>query len=188
MKRCLVVCALLLAFVPTAAATEATIYPGVGIGNVKLGMTKAQVERFLGKPDLVNAREGAYTEYAWSFATWSVGFIHGRAVQVATTLTSQRTPDGVGPGSSWQKLVTSYPHSVCTPNSSPAHGGLVEILVPHKGDTQTIFFVRQGRTYSTENEWHVAEVWVRTRWKALPEFQPSWNIHCSAGWQTSDKP
>ena len=37
------------ALVPSASATESTIYPGVGIGKVKLGMTRAQVVRVLGK-------------------------------------------------------------------------------------------------------------------------------------------
>jgi len=188
LKRLGVVFVAALALAAPASGTESTIYPGVGIGKVKLGMTKAQVERALGKPDLVNAREGAYTEYAWAFATWTVGFIHGRAVQVATTLASQRTPDRVGPGSTWQQLARAYPRGICTQNNSTTTGGLVELLVPHKGGTQTIYYVRQAKGFGNDNAWHVAEVHVRTSWMPLPEFQTTWNSHCSSDWQTSAHP
>ena len=55
-----------------ASATESTIYPGVGIGKVELGMTRAQVERTLGKDAIVNSQATfagtRYVELAWNFA------------------------------------------------------------------------------------------------------------------------
>jgi hypothetical protein len=37
-----------------ASAMEETIHPGVGIGKLKLGMTRSQVVRALGKDYIVN--------------------------------------------------------------------------------------------------------------------------------------
>ena len=47
-----------------ASAAELTIYPGVGVGKVELGMTRAQVVRVLGKDYIVNGREGNAAEIA----------------------------------------------------------------------------------------------------------------------------
>jgi hypothetical protein len=52
----------------TASASELTIYPGVGIGKVKLGMTRAQVLRVLGKDYIVNGRNGSATSSAGTTA------------------------------------------------------------------------------------------------------------------------
>jgi len=40
MRRALLVGALALAVVPSASGIESPIYPGVGFGHVRLGMTK----------------------------------------------------------------------------------------------------------------------------------------------------
>jgi len=100
-----------------AAAIELTITPGVGIGKVKLGMTKAQVERVLGRDRIVNAREGAYTELAWNYATFTVGFVRGRAVQISTSLANQLTKKKMGVGTTWLQLMRAYPGGQCTWNS-----------------------------------------------------------------------
>jgi hypothetical protein len=101
MRRALVAMALALALVPSAAAVESTIYPGVGIGKVKLGMAKAQVVHVLGHEYIVNGRSSNSVELAWNFASWSVTFVGNRAAQVAVSVSSQKTAAGVGPGSSW---------------------------------------------------------------------------------------
>jgi hypothetical protein len=64
-----VVVTVALATAGGASATESTIYPGVGIGKVKLGMTQAQVVRVLGKDYLVNKRTSTSVELAWNFAS-----------------------------------------------------------------------------------------------------------------------
>jgi hypothetical protein len=82
-----------------ASALESTIIRGVGIGKVKVGMTRAQVERILGKDSLVNDREQVGTapdmELGWNFSSWTVGFLKQRGTyrvaQVGTTLRGQRT-------------------------------------------------------------------------------------------------
>jgi hypothetical protein len=101
-----------------AHAASATIYPGVGIGKVTLGMTRAQVERALGKDSLVNSRAiiggTQYVELAWDFASWTVAFARTgsvlSAVQVGTTLRTQRTAAHVGTGTLWRALVRAHPH------------------------------------------------------------------------------
>jgi len=102
------------ALVPSASAIESTIYPGVGVGKVKLGMTRAQVVRVLSKDYIVNNRTASSVELAWNFASWAVTLIGNRAVQIAVTAPSQKTPSGAGPGSTWRQLVRAYPHGVCT--------------------------------------------------------------------------
>ena len=122
--------------------------------------------------------------------SWSVTFIGNRAVQVAVTVHNQKTAIGVGPGSSWRKLVGAYPHGVCTSTIS-AGWGLVEYLVPHKGGTQTIYLVPQPRYALGRNApgpWRVTEVHVRTPFQRLPEFGPGWPYHCRKDWKTADAP
>ncbi len=176
----------------TASATESTIYPGVGIGKIRLGMTQGQVERVLGKDFLVNARTTNYRELGWDFSTWTVSFVGKRVVQVATTLQSQKTSKGVGPWTRWRVLVRAYPHGLCTHFIDwNRMRGYAEYLVPHKGGTQTIYILPQPRPHfgSTETPpWRVSEVHVRTRFKPLPEFAPKYQGRCSAGWQNRDYP
>jgi hypothetical protein len=175
----------------SASATESTIYPGVRIGKVELGMTKAQVVRALGKDAIINDRSAGYVELAWNFASWTVGFQDGRAVQVGTTLHTQRTASGTGPGSFWLKLVKAYPGGVCTFTFGPT-GGL-EYLVPHKGGTQTLFVLHDwppnsGSYGVTMKTYSVITAYVRRPFRALPEFARDYPYHCRAGWQTEPIP
>src|SRR5256885_44086 len=109
------------AIAASASAAESTIYPGVGIGKVKLGMTRSQVVRALGKDSIVNDRttigRTRYVELAWNYATWTVTFAqHGRAltaVQVATDLLDQHTAGGIGMGSKWRAVLRVYPGGRC---------------------------------------------------------------------------
>jgi len=64
----------------TASATESTIYPGVGIGKVKLGMSRAQVVHALGKDYLVDERREGFLELGWNFGSWTVAMKQGRVV------------------------------------------------------------------------------------------------------------
>jgi len=82
-----------------ASATESTVYPGVGIGKLRLGMTLAQVAKSLGPYSTVDERSrvagSPYLEVGWNFGTWTVGFLRGQVVFVGTTLRAQRTPSWV---------------------------------------------------------------------------------------------
>jgi hypothetical protein len=176
----------------TAAARESTIFPGVGIGKVKLGMTKAQVVRALGKHYIVNDRftvhGKTYVEYAWNFAQWTVRFSTRpsyRVVQVATTAKTQRTPRGVGAGSRWLKVVHGSPGGLCT------FWQTLEYLAPHKGGTQTIYQLKGWSADPSQQEidtWRVTQVIVRTAYQPLHEFAPDYKMRCKDGWQSTPKP
>ena len=180
----------LLMLVPTALGTESTINPGVSIGKVTLGMTEAQVKKAMGKWRYAQA-DGDHLTVGWGIASWTVVFESGKAVEVDTTLRSQRTTSGVGPGSPWHVLAQSYPHGLCV---LEFRGGnrTAELLVPHKGGTQTIFYVSGPRNniYTGEHTtgWHLAEVHVRTPWTPLNEFGTNGGtvLACKSTWRTGD--
>jgi hypothetical protein len=89
---------------PTAAA--ATIRPQYGMSGVVLGMTKAQVQARLGRP----VGQGGGRLY---FARVWVGFRAGRAVEITTTRSSERTASGLGVDSSEAQVRRTYPRVVC---------------------------------------------------------------------------
>jgi hypothetical protein len=187
-----VVVALLFAFAAPASAVESTIYPGVGIGKVKLGMTEAQVKKALGSWRYVNERKGDHLSVGWGFAEWTIDFIRGRTVQVSTTIHSQRTASGIGTGSSWRALLRAYPRGTCAwYGAAVGHPGPVEYLVTSKSGTQTIFFLRypqEALRNPAAARWTVTEVKVRTRFEQLPEFGTAWEPKCKSDWRTSDVP
>jgi hypothetical protein len=194
--------------VSAASASESTIDPGVGIGKVKLGMTKAQVERVLGRDSVRYGTKTVagrrYVEHAWDWSHWRVTFeLHGgtlRAVQVVVDLKTQRTAKRVGVGSRWLDVVRAYPGGRC------AFGGRlfksepvehVEYLVPRKGGAQTIFnfagilanpFVATGP--QTIVGYAVVEVRVRRPFEPNAEFAPDARPEerCKSGWQKTEAP
>ncbi|HEX7310147.1 MAG TPA: hypothetical protein VF232_03120 [Gaiellaceae bacterium] len=179
-----------------ASATEETIYPGVGIGKVKLGMSRAQVLRALGRDYVVNESGSTNTELAWNFSSWTVRLRDGRAVEVGTTLHGQRTTKRVGPGTFWLKLVKAYPGGACTMTDIPPVGsaayGVLEYLVAHKGGTQTLFTLHAWppRAYygAAAKTFFVVSVAVRRRYEALPEFARDYPGRCRDGWQSTPLP
>ena len=182
-----------IALAPAALSTESTIHPGVGIGNVKLGMTATQVKKILGRDYLVNTAENVrgrrHFEYGWDYSRWTVTFEQRgrtlRAVQVTTVIPNQKTAKKVGPGSTWHQLVHAYPHGVCTFNND--RWGRADYLVTHKRGTQTIYIVRQPRGREG-GPWRIAEVVVRQPWIPLPQFSPAWNADCGDDWRSGDHP
>jgi hypothetical protein len=183
-----------LLFPAGASATEQTIYPGVGIGKVKLGTTRAQLLRALGKDYIVNGRNGDATQLAWDYGSWTVTLVKNRVAEVAVTLRGQKTPAGIGPGSTWVRLRRAYPGGACTALPIPASSVELkhEYLVAHKGGTQTIYFGSAHEAFyngkQNDREWRVTEVHVRTPYVRLPEFAASWPTKCRPDWRTADSP
>ena len=104
---------------PASAAREANlrIEPGRAIGKVRIGMTFAEVKRVLGRPTLVNRRQRSgfgkeYIEYDWGLGKWTVGFSGSRGKQraslVGTELKRDRTPAGIGVGSTLAAVRRAY--------------------------------------------------------------------------------
>jgi hypothetical protein len=187
MKRLLLGAAVIVGtLVSSASAIELTIHPGVGIGKVRLGMTKAQVERVLGRDRIVNERDGAYSEFGWDYGTFSVGFVRGRAVQVATSLANERTKKGVGVGATWLRLMRAYPGGRCAWNSTPNRPPWPEYLLGRRGGTQTLWvfkpsFVGEPLT--------VRQVVMRTTFRPLPQFNPRPGmLRCAGNWRNEPAP
>lgn len=177
--------------VAQAPATETTIVPGIGIGDVRLGMSEAQVKKALGKWRYVNERKGTHLSVGWGFAAWTVDFINGRVVQVATAVRAQRTKLNIGPGSTWRALVRAYPYGTCAWYGGGIGGPApVDYLIQNKNGTQTLFYLHypQAPPGQKAPRWTVTEVDVRTRFEVLPEFGPAWEPSCKADWRTSDSP
>jgi hypothetical protein len=89
-----------------AADASATIVPQKGMSRVVLGMTKAQVRARLGGP--IGTGGGR-----WYYARVWVGFRAGRAVEITTTRSTERTSGGLGVDSSESSLRASYPGLKC---------------------------------------------------------------------------
>ena len=165
-------------------------------------MTRAQVERVLGKDAVVNDRETYdgkhYVELGSNFSAWAVAFTQTagklRVVQVATVLRSQKTPAKIGIGTDWRRLVHTYPHGLCAfgnsvglPNDGMQGrygGAILEYLVPHRGGTQTIYVLR----LDDDDLYHVFEVHVRKPFTALGEFARDSRFGCRPGWEDTDVP
>ena len=191
----------------SAAATEVTIRPGVGIGKVNLGMSVTEVKWALGDGAIVNDRKTfggmQYIELAWNFSEWSIDFVKRgtvyRAVQIGTTLRKQRMPNGVGPGTPWLDLVRLYPHGLCSaggnalglPSATWKMGQYLEFLVPHKGGTQTIFVLRgiyNRKKRPALRNYVVMQVQVRVPEWPLSEFAPNSASRCASGWEKTRTP
>jgi hypothetical protein len=89
-----------------AADASATIVPGKGMSGVALGMSKAQVRARLGAP--IGTGGGR-----WYYARVWVGFRAGRAVEITTTRSTERTRGGLGVDSTEGALRAAYPRLTC---------------------------------------------------------------------------
>jgi hypothetical protein len=186
LSRASVVIALLaVTLVASASATESTINPGVGIGKVKLGMTRAQAEHALGRHDFVNERSSVngapYLELGWDFGTWTVGLLRGRVVQVTTTLHDQKTAEGIGNGSTMRPLLRVYPHVFC---------GDLSLMTIARNGAQTVYrlnYIPREHPEGTPQSklvWWVREVVVRKPFRPQPEFAHP----CRERWREQNMP
>jgi hypothetical protein len=99
------------------AVAGGTIVIGDGMFGVRLGATMGQVRHALGRPSQVDHRAGAS---AWSYDALGlvVDFSTNRRVHDLSTISpSQRTPNGVGVGSSEIALMRLVPGVHCSPRA-----------------------------------------------------------------------
>ena len=106
MRRVLVAVAVLALI--AASPSGAVIRPQHGMSGLWLGMTKKQVQAKLGRP-IGSGGGRLYYARVW------VGFRLGRAVEITTTRSTERTPSGVGVGSSEAAVRSAYPMVACAP-------------------------------------------------------------------------
>lgn len=190
----------------SASATEVTIVRGIGIGKIRVGMTLQQVQNVFGTESLVDARANIvgkpYVDRGWEFGSWSVGFLKQqgtwRAAQVATTLRGQRTPKGIGVGSSFKAVVRAYPQAICV-RYYPTMGSTVAqswgagqryaqtALVVANDRKQMAFLVRPAsKFYDPYAPYYVYGVIVRTSVPGAVDFEPK--SRCDEGWQQRGLP
>jgi hypothetical protein len=127
-----------------SAPASATIVINRGIARVNLGTSEAAVRAKLGRPKTIvygKNEFGSYTEFRYG------GFIvvfqnNGTVTSVVTTLVRERTPAGIGVGSSWSQVRARVPHVRC--EGAPLLGDChVGDLLP--GRKVTDFFVKRGK-------------------------------------------
>lgn len=110
---CLAASALLAAGALASPIQDERIRHGAGIGELRLGMSYAEVRRILGGPQTVDRREQLtrgrrYLEFSWDFGWWTVGFMgrpgRMRVVSIQTLSRRERTVEGLGVGSLERRL------------------------------------------------------------------------------------
>jgi hypothetical protein len=119
MKLLLLAAAALL-LVPAAGGSQALIRPGKSIAGVALGMSEADVRAKLGRPTYTIRRRAGFgrveVELQFDDADYTVRLTGRRgalrAVAVTTILRRERTPDGLGVGTSESTLLRRFGRSI----------------------------------------------------------------------------
>ena len=178
--------------IPAGATVQrdSLIRPGVGIGKLRLGMTPAQVRAAMGRPLAVVPLQGSFgraaVEWQYDYGAYTAR-LEGRrnalrVTAVATTVTRERTQDGLGVGTLESRLERAYAGRIRCERlrTGGAAGGRSDVIVvldptrdcvvPQKDGTRTVFVtavkVERTNTIITtperwENEARVLSVEVR---------------------------
>jgi hypothetical protein len=139
--RAFLVVVLSLALAGTATAT---IVPQRSIGGVAIGMTQAQVRAKVGPPALIRHYANEFGPYTlFRYRGYDVTFQGSRTVtQIVTTLRSERTPGGVGVGSTRPQVRAALRGVRCEGPVRAGHCYLGKFL---PGARVTDFFFRRGK-------------------------------------------
>ncbi len=123
---------------------DATIRPQRGIAGVSLGMNAAQVRKVLGPPTIVRRGSTAFGPYReFRYRGLRVFFQGVRAVtSITTTRRTERTPSGVGVGSSERELRRRIRRARCRTEFRVRRCVLGRFL---PGERVTEFRLRRGR-------------------------------------------
>jgi len=198
-----VIVAVVLTAAPGASATESTIVRGVGIGKIRIGMTRTQVQRLLGRDYTKNATTtiaGAeYVELGWDFSTLSVGFVDGRVTQVETTLRGEKTREGIGVGSSFKAAARAYPQAICTlyfvspgtgtsygPSSAQRHAQTALVVAGNRKQLAFLVGTERPIGYGDLGPVVVKGVIVRNPPRGSVDIPP--NTRCEPGWRERGRP
>ena len=102
----------------TATPTGPTITIFIGVAPIKLDMTGDRVEELLGPPKSRNTQNGelgSFTELMYPGLVVELGAETRKVSAVTTSRTTDRTPKGVGPGSTEAQLLAAHPEVDCDP-------------------------------------------------------------------------
>jgi hypothetical protein len=172
-----------------APERDALVRPGVGIGRIAIGMTRAQVARAIGPHTRVNRRYKlgfgrSYVEHDWDYGRWTVGY-EGRpgqlrVVRVATLQARERTPQRIGIGSRPRDVARAYPRGRCVDRARTDRiAALGRFVIVRAGNGRLTQFLIGRPWYGRDRTPRVIEVMVAT--KAL--VRGEWDYPCPAGWQ-----
>jgi hypothetical protein len=169
-----------------AADRDGQIRPSIGIGQIRLGMTLAQVRRALGPPHVLNRRirlgfGREHREYVWNWFEWSVAFRGApgrlRAVRITTTRRNHRYR-GIGVGSRMRDLVRVFPTATCRGYSHAER----HVVVRTPGGRELRFRIFEPQTPA--GPIRVTDVIVQ---EALPplgvQVRGHWNVPCTPTWR-----
>jgi len=145
--RAALVASVIVVTLAAAAPADAAIVIQHGIAGLELQMTKAQVRAKLGTPAKVRTGKnefGTYTEFVYARVT--VLFQSGsRATAFRTFSRAERTPRGVGVGSSEAQVKAKVAGVKCRAEFSSRHCYVGKFL---PGRVITDFHIRKGRVTS----------------------------------------
>ena len=144
MRRAAIVVALAASALVAASSASALIVVQQGIRSVELTMTRAEVRARLGPPTKINRGTnefGPWVEFV--YRGLRVNFQGGRTVTaVSTASRSQRTANGVGPGSTEARVRARVRGVRCRTEFGSRHCWVGRFL---PGRRVTDFFIRGGR-------------------------------------------
>lgn len=175
-----------LALTASAGATtqrDALIRPGVAIAKVRLGMTLAQVGAAWGRPQALTIetqqRGGRTIELQYDFAAYTATLSglpkRERVVSIGTTLSKEKTRQGLGPGSPERRVqrvlrgkLRCERLDVWNPPRSAyplLRSNRRECSLGEPGGPQTVFVSRMRRNSFLPEHWsgsaYVVEVVIR---------------------------
>jgi hypothetical protein len=116
-----------LALAAAAFAADTTIIPGKRIGDVAVGMRRAQVEKLLGAAQSGNELSPHRTNASWPLpgtGSLHVQFVDGVAARVATNAKEYSTPDGLAMGAPPADVLALHAQMVETDYSVERRGGV----------------------------------------------------------------